>query len=51
MLTTGGPPMTALTIRLPDSVHLRIKQLAAREGVSVNQFLPVSARISAGRQR
>jgi predicted transcriptional regulator len=35
--------MTALTIRLPDSVHLRIKQLAAREGVSVNQFIGSAA--------
>ena len=31
--------MTALTIRLPDSVHLKIKELAARDGVSVNQFI------------
>ena len=35
--------MTALTIRLPDSVHLRIKQLAARDGVSVNQFVASAA--------
>jgi predicted transcriptional regulator len=35
--------MTALTIRLPDSVHLRIKQLAARDGVSVNQFIASAA--------
>ena len=35
--------MTALTTRLPDSVHLRIKQLAARDGVSVNQFIASAA--------
>lgn len=35
--------MTALTIRLPDSVHLRIKELAARDGVSVNQFIASAA--------
>ena len=35
--------MTALTIRLPDSVHLRIKELAARVGVSVNQFIASAA--------
>ena len=48
--------MTALTIRLPDSVHLRIKELAARDGVSVNQFIarpPPATRTSwrAGRRR
>ena len=31
--------MTALTIRLPESVHARVKELAARDGVSVNQFI------------
>ena len=35
--------MTALTIRLPDSVHLRIKELAARDSVSVNQFIASAA--------
>ncbi len=35
--------MTALTIRLPDSVHLKIKELAARDGVSVNQFIASAA--------
>jgi predicted transcriptional regulator len=35
--------MTALTIRLPDSVHRRIKELAARDGVSVNQFIASAA--------
>lgn len=35
--------MTALTIRLPDSVHSKIKELAARDGVSVNQFIASAA--------
>lgn len=35
--------MTALTIRLPDSVHSRIKELALRDGVSVNQFIASAA--------
>lgn len=35
--------MTALTIRLPDSVHLKIKELALRDGVSVNQFIASAA--------
>lgn len=35
--------MTALTICLPDSVHLKIKELALRDGVSVNQFIASAA--------
>ena len=35
--------MTALTIRLPDSVHRKIKELAANDGVSVNQFIASAA--------
>lgn len=35
--------MTALTIRLPESVHRNIKELAARDGVSVNQFIASAA--------
>lgn len=35
--------MTALTIRLPDSVHQKIKQLAAADGISVNQFIASAA--------
>jgi len=35
--------MTALTIRLPNSVHQKIKELAARDGVSVNQFIASAA--------
>lgn len=35
--------MTALTIRLPESVHRKIKELAAQDGVSVNQFIASAA--------
>ena len=35
--------MTALTIRLPASVHKEIKELAQAEGVSINQFLTLAA--------
>lgn len=35
--------MTALTIRLPESLHKEIKRLAQAEGVSINQFLTLAA--------
>ena len=35
--------MTALTVRLPNSVHQKIKLLAERDGVSVNQFIASAA--------
>jgi predicted transcriptional regulator len=35
--------MTALTIRLPNSVHQKIKELAKRDDVSVNQFIASAA--------
>ena len=35
--------MSALTIRLPDSVHQKIKELAEREDISVNQFIASAA--------
>lgn len=31
--------MTALTVRLPNSVHQKVKELAERNGISVNQFI------------
>jgi predicted transcriptional regulator len=31
--------MTALTVRLPNSVHQKIKELALRDEISVNQFI------------
>ena len=35
--------MTALTIRLPNSVHESIKALARKDGISVNQFIASAA--------
>lgn len=35
--------MSALTIRLPDSVHDKIRELAKRDHVSVNQFIASAA--------
>ena len=31
--------MTALTVRLPNSVHQKVKELAERDEISVNQFI------------
>ncbi|MBM3277146.1 MAG: toxin-antitoxin system HicB family antitoxin [Candidatus Handelsmanbacteria bacterium] len=41
--------MSALSLRLPDSVHRHIKEIARREGVSINQFISsaVSEKVSA----
>lgn len=41
--------MSALSLRLPDSVHRHIRAIAQREGVSINQFISsaVSEKISA----
>jgi predicted DNA-binding ribbon-helix-helix protein len=35
--------VAALTIRLPNSVHQKIKELAARDEISVNQFIASAA--------
>ena len=35
--------MTALTVRLPHSVHAKIRELAARDAISVNQFIASAA--------
>jgi predicted transcriptional regulator len=35
--------MTALTVRLPDSVHQKIRELALRDHISVNQFIASAA--------
>lgn len=35
--------MSAITIRLPDSVHEKIRELAKRDHVSVNQFIASAA--------
>ncbi len=41
--------MSALSLRLPNSVHRHIKEIASQEGVSINQFISsaVSEKISA----
>jgi len=35
--------MTALTIRLPNSLHAKIRELASRDDISVNQFIASAA--------
>ena len=35
--------MSALTLRLPNSVHQKIKELAERDEISVNQFIASAA--------
>ncbi|GAB6142302.1 toxin-antitoxin system HicB family antitoxin [Methylosoma difficile] len=41
--------MSALSLRLPDSIHRHIKEFAQKEGVSINQFIAtaVAEKISA----
>lgn len=34
--------MKSIQVRLPDTIHRRVKQLAADEGVSLNQFIVTS---------
>ena len=35
--------MSTLTVRLPKSLHAKIKELAQAEGISMNQFLVIAA--------
>jgi hypothetical protein len=41
--------MSALSLRLPESIHRHIREIAKKEGVSINQFISsaVSEEISA----
>lgn len=41
--------MSTLSVRFPDSLHKKLKELAEKEGVSMNQFinLAVSEKMSA----
>ena len=41
--------MSTLSLRLPNSIHRHIKEIATQEGVSINQFIAsaVSEKISA----
>jgi hypothetical protein len=34
--------MTTMTVRLPQSVHAKVQELAKRDGISINQFLVVA---------
>jgi hypothetical protein len=34
--------MTTLSLRLPESLHARPRELAQREGVSINQFITLA---------
>jgi hypothetical protein len=45
----GENKMGALSLRLPASIHRHIRELAEKEGVSINQFISsaVSEKISA----
>lgn len=40
--------MSALSLRLPESIHRHIREIAKKEGVSINQFISsaVSEKIS-----
>ena len=31
--------MSTLSLRLPDSLHRRLKELSSRDGISINQFI------------
>jgi len=46
---TGDNKMSALSLRLPNSTHRHIKEIAKQDGVSINQFIltAVSEKISA----
>ena len=35
--------MSALTVRLPNSLHAKIRELSEAEGLSINQFLVTAA--------
>ena len=41
--------MSTLSLRLPESIHRHIKDIAEREGVSINQFIltAISEKVSA----
>ena len=35
--------MSVLSLRLPDSLHMKIRELAERDDISINQFLATAA--------
>jgi len=34
--------MSVLSLRLPDSLHRKVRELAAKESVSINQFITIA---------
>lgn len=34
--------MSTISLRLPNSLHERVRELAARENISINQFIPLA---------
>jgi len=34
--------MSTISLRLPDSLHIHVRKLAEREGVSINQFITLA---------
>ena len=34
--------MSTLSVRLPDSIHKKLKEMAQKEGVSMNQFISLA---------
>jgi predicted transcriptional regulator len=34
--------MSTLSLRLPDSLHKRVRELAQQEGISINQFVSIA---------
>ena len=34
--------MSILSLRLPDSLHRKVRELAAKESVSINQFITIA---------
>lgn len=35
--------MSTISLRLPDSLHKRIRELASEDGISINQFISTAA--------
>ena len=35
--------MTTINVRIPDSIHAKIREIAERDGISVDQFLASAA--------
>jgi len=45
-VSQGDPKMTALTVRLPNDKHARLKTLARRRGTSVNRLIEEMATLT-----